>query len=186
MFWSQLWRKGIRKGRVKSRRSCSGPQPASLQMCLTMQTARGTKWKSNPCLLKTHCSPTAPLIPQTRRLSMFSSFSSHDFPPVKLPFSCPAVHPPLGRLFSFFLIDGSGWKTAPFLWATCPRTAPTGGFSHTQHHHRPRTSSASTCQPKFLQLLLSRNRKKLTRGNNEFLKNFMRGGDGKKYKFLAV
>lgn len=102
MFWSQLWRKGIRKGRVKSRRSCSGPQPASLQMCLTTQTARGTKWKSNPCLLKTHCSPTAPLIPQTRRLSMFSSFSSHDFPPVKLPFSCPAVHPPLGRLFSFF------------------------------------------------------------------------------------
>lgn len=182
MFWSQLWRKGIRKSRVKSRRSCSGPQPASLQMCLTTQTARGTKWKSNPCLLKTHCSPTAPLIPQTRRLSMFSSFSSHDFPPVKLPFSCPAVHPPFGRLFSFFFSSmGQGGRRPHSSEPHAPerhQQAASPTRSTTTVHGPPAPPPASQSFYNFYFLGTEKS------GNNEFFVNFM--GGGKKYTFLAV
>lgn len=91
-FWRQLRRKDNPKGRAESQRSCSSPQPTSLQRWESKQ--KGLKNKQSKTMYvslfyKSHCRFTTVFNPQRRRHSMFC-IRSPGFQPVKL---CFTEHP---------------------------------------------------------------------------------------------
>lgn len=98
-FWRQLRRKDNPKGRAESQRSCSSPQPTSLQMCESKQKGLKNKKKVKKIYVslfyKSHCRFTTVFNPQRRRHSMFC-VSSPGFQPVEL---CFTTEHPQTRFF---------------------------------------------------------------------------------------
>lgn len=161
-FWPVLVAQSIPKDREQLRRFSSAPQPASLQMCVA--TVRNQKLKKGSAKCSALDRLTNSLggyirvkpVYSTKRMVLLhvqrhKRSRSELVEAVLLPSRCasPALLP-LAPLFFFIDGPGSAVKTAPFLWATCPATAPTGGFTRTLRRWLLRSSGA-TCWRKVEQ-----------------------------------